>query len=262
MKIAVMGSAPSSRLLAPFGDPGWEIWACSPPNYDLPRIDAWFEMHNLDRKFSHPGNGPWVQKLLTHPRVYIAKPDSRMPNGIVYPLPPMLERFGRYFFTSTIAYMLAFAISLKPEKIGLWGIDMSAAEELYTHQRPACHFFIREAQKAGIEVVAAPQSDVMNPPPLYGFKEFTRMWNKQKARKEELKGRAANAHQQIEKHMAELRTFQGALDDIDYVNNTYDPVAFEEGIVGKPVAVEIPVQDAPKLLIELAPEMLDIVNDV
>jgi hypothetical protein len=139
---------------------------------------------------------------------------------------------------------------------------MSAAEELYTHQRPACHFFIREAQKAGIEVVAAPQSDVMNPPPMYGYKEFTRMWNKQKARKEELKGRAANAHQQIEKHMAELRTFQGAIDDIDYVNNTYDPVAFEEGIVGTPVAVDIPVQDAPKLLIELAPEMLDIVNDV
>jgi hypothetical protein len=166
MKIAIMGSAPSSRLLAPFGDPDWEIWACSPPNYDLPRVDAWFEMHNLDRKFSMPGNGPWVQKIMAHPRVYIARADQRMPNGIVYPLQPITERFGGYFFTSTISYMLAFAISLKPEKIGLWGIDMSAAEELYTHQRPACHFFIREAQKAGIDVVAAPQSDVMNPPPL------------------------------------------------------------------------------------------------
>jgi hypothetical protein len=74
-----------------------------------------------------------------------------------------------------------------------------------------------------------------------------------------LKGRAANAHQQIEKHMAELRTFQGAIDDIDYVNNTYCPVAFENGLSAeKP---DVPVE-APKLLIELAPEMLAIINDV
>jgi hypothetical protein len=260
MKIAVMGSAPSSRLLAPFSDPEWEIWACSPPNYDLPRVDAWFEVHNLDRKFGNPGNGPWVQKLITHPRVYIANSDPRLPNGIVYPLQPMLERFGGYFFTSTIAYMMAFAISLKPEKIGLWGIDMSAAEELYTHQRPACHYFIREAQKAGIEVIASPQSDVMNPPPLYGYKEFTRMWNKQKARKQELKERLAAAEQQKAKAEAEAFVFRGAIDDIEYVNNTYCPVAFENGLfVEKPPA---PVFDGPGLHIELDPELLGVLNDV
>jgi hypothetical protein len=197
---------------------------------------------------------------MAHPRVYIAQADERLPNGIIYPLKPVIDRFGRYFFTSTIAYMLAFAITLKPEKIGLWGIDMSAAEELYTHQRPACHYFIREAQKAGIEVIAAPQSDVMNPPPLYGYKEFTRMWNKQKARKLELKERAENAHRLIEQHTAELRTFQGAIDDIDYVNNTYCPVAFEKGICFKE-PVDVPVEE-PKLMIELAPEILAIVNDV
>jgi hypothetical protein len=32
-KIAVMGSAPSSVALAPFGDPSWEIWGCSPGLY-------------------------------------------------------------------------------------------------------------------------------------------------------------------------------------------------------------------------------------
>jgi hypothetical protein len=235
MKIAVMGSAPSSRLLAPFGDPNWEIWACSPPNYDLPRVDAWFEMHSLDRKFSMPQNGPWVQKIMQHPRVYLAQPDERMPNGIVYPFDQMQKQFGDFFWTSTIAYMLAFAISHKPEKIGLWGIDMSAAEELYTHQRPACHYFIQEAQRAGIEVVAAPQSDVMNPPPRYGYKEFTRMWNKQKARKQELKERLAHAEQAKMKAEAEALVFRGALDDIDYVNNTYCPVAFENGLfVEKP----------------------------
>jgi hypothetical protein len=58
------------------------------------------------------------------------------------------------------------------------------------------------------------------------------MWNKQKARKQELKERAANAHRLIEQHTQELRTFQGAIDDIEYVNNTYCPVAFENGLLG------------------------------
>ena len=228
MKIAVLGSAPSSRLLAPFGDPEWEIWACSPPNFDLPRIDAWFEMHNLDRKFSMPANRPWIDVITRHPRVYVAKSDPRLPQGVEYPIKEMIEKYGRYFFTSTIAYMLAFAIEQKPKKIGLWGVDMSAAEDLYTHQRPACHFFIREAEKAGIELIASPQSDILNPPPLYGFKEFSRMFWKQKARKDELAQRLNNAIATRKKAEHEELIFKGALDDLDYINNTYDPVAFDE----------------------------------
>jgi hypothetical protein len=228
MKIAVMGSAPSSRLLAPMNDPDWEIWTCSPPNYDLPRVDAWFEMHSLDRKFAVPQNAPWAAVLQQHPRVYLARLDPRIPNGIEYPRDAMIEKYGRYFFTSTIAYMLAFAIEQKPEKIGLWGVDMSAAEELYTHQRPSCHFFIREAEKQGIKVVAAAQSDILNPPPLYGYKEFTRMWWKQRARKDELSARLDQARKTIKKSEQEMLVFQGALDDLEYVNNTYCPVPFDD----------------------------------
>lgn len=227
MKIAVLGSAPSSRTLAPFHDPNWEIWVCSPPNFDLPRVDAWFEMHNLDRKFSLEANRPWIEVITKHPRVYLAKADQRIPHGIEYPVKDMVKKYGRYFFTSTIAYMLAFAIEQKPQKIGLWGVDMSAAEELYTHQRPACHFFIREAANAGIEVIASPQSDIMNPPPLYGYKEFTRMFWKQRARKEELTQRLKAAEAQVDKGKQELLIFRGALDDLEYINNTYDPVPFD-----------------------------------
>jgi len=47
LKIALIGTAPSSRGLAPYKDPDWKIWACSPGNMDqLPRVDAWFEVHS------------------------------------------------------------------------------------------------------------------------------------------------------------------------------------------------------------------------
>jgi hypothetical protein len=60
------------------------------------------------------------------------------------------------------------------------------------------------------------------------------MWNKQKARKQELKERLAQAEQTKAKAEAEAFVFRGAIDDIEYVNNTYCPVAFENGLFAVP----------------------------
>jgi len=50
LKIALVGSAPSSVLLAPYGDPSWEIWGCSPGvYYQAPRTEAWFELHRFEQ---------------------------------------------------------------------------------------------------------------------------------------------------------------------------------------------------------------------
>jgi len=221
VKIAILGAAPSSRKFAPFHDPEWEIWACSPPNYDLPRIDAWFELHNLDRKMAVAGNRPFFDVLTRHPRVYVARKDPRLPLAHEFPKDSLLKKYGPYFFTSTIAWMLAFAIEQKPEKIGMWGVDMSAADELYTHQRPACHFFIREAEQAGIKITAAAQSDILQPPALYGYKEFWPMFWKQKARRKELEERLENARRDHKRLTNEMLIFQGAIDDMNYVDNTW-----------------------------------------
>src|SRR5215467_5742575 len=35
-KVAIIGTAPSSRMLAPFNDPTWDIWVCSPGNMPGP----------------------------------------------------------------------------------------------------------------------------------------------------------------------------------------------------------------------------------
>lgn len=227
MKIAIMGSAPSSRNLAPFGDASWEIWSCSPPNYDLPRIDAWFELHNLDRKFNVPANKPFIDVITQHPRVYIIKPDPRLPNAIPFPWQKYVEEYGRDFLSSSIAWMMAFAIDQKPEKIGLWGVDMSAAEE-YGHQRPGVKFFMREAKKKGIEVYTPPQSDIAIPMPLYAVKEHTKMWAKQRARKAELEARLRDAEAKKSKAEHDMLIFRGALDDMAYVANTYDGIGDDE----------------------------------
>lgn len=226
MKIALLGSAPSSRMLAPFNDADWDIWSCSPPNYDLPRVDAWFELHLLDRKIQNAANRPYIEKIMQHDRVYVTRKDPRFPNAIEFPWKMLVEKYGRDFFSSSLSWMMAFAIEQKPEKIGLWGVDMSAAEE-YAHQRPGLKFFMHEAQKLGIQVYAPPQSDIMTPMPLYAVREHTRYFGKQKARKAELEGRYNAAAQAKAKAEQDMLIFRGALDDMQYMNNTYDGVEWE-----------------------------------
>lgn len=220
MKIALLGSAPSSRKLAPFGDLNWEIWSCSPPNYDAPRVEAWFELHHLDRKMQMAQNAPYINVIKKHPRVYIAVPDKRFPNAIVYPKDRMLEKYGNYFFTSSLAWMMAMAIEQKPEWIGLWGVDMSAMEE-YGYQRAGMHYFMQKAYEAGISIYIPPQSDLQMGPPLYGYKEQYPMYWKQKVRREELQERLNKARSTLEHARKEELVFMGALDDIEYQCNTW-----------------------------------------
>ena len=72
-KIAILGSAVSSVGLAPFKDPDWEIWGCSPANRDLPRCDVWFELHNVEIK-DREGLTEWMDWLKTKPKVYMQQP--------------------------------------------------------------------------------------------------------------------------------------------------------------------------------------------
>lgn len=165
-----------------------------------------------------------MQCLKRHPRVYVSRLDVRLPNAILYPLEEMTKPYGGRFvqslLQSSVSFMLAMAINLKPKTIGLWGVDM-AAESEYDYQRPGCHFFFNEAHKAGIEIVAPPQSDILEPLPLYGYKEHYPMYWRQKARKMELQARLRAAEQKEAESRNTITAMRGALGDINYINNTY-----------------------------------------
>ena len=215
-------------MLAPFNDPEWEIWSCSPANMVLPRADAFFEIHGLDTtlleaEYNTPYPGQtisYVDWCKRHPRIYMQDVRPEYPGAVKYPFDEMRKRFGDYFWTSSLAYMLALAIDNKPEVIGLWGVDMSASDE-WQHQRPGCHYFIQEARRAGIEVYAPPESDILFPPTPYGFREASAMWWKMNTRWKELAGK----HQHIQRQMVDLKKQQtlleGAMDDAQYVCSTF-----------------------------------------
>lgn len=238
MKIALIGSAPSSVALAPYDDPAWTIWACSPGAWrHLRRVDQFFELHRFV-----PTDPQWDAEYvgflqgLTVP-LHMIEPLPQFPASVAYPKAAMIERFGPNFFTSSLAWMAALAIAAIEEarklrsgdddEIAFYGVDMAATEE-YALQKPGCLYFIEKARELGIRVTVPPESDLLRPPPLYGIGEADPMRIKLMARRSELEGRmrdaaarASKANAEFETAMREQTYFQGALEDCQYHLNTW-----------------------------------------
>jgi hypothetical protein len=252
MKIALLGSAPSSSALAPYKDKSyvewaqggmkqyplapfvddyWEIWGCSPGAFGVaPRANRWFEVHRWE-----PGQSwfspEYVQWLKAFPGpVYTGRPVAELTNCVVYPIDEIEATFSSYFLTSSLALMFALAI-LEIEKariggdssvhtIGMWGVDMAANEEWH-YQRPGCQFFILEALRRGIEIYIPPESDLLRPMPVYGICEWDPAYIKHTARMRELNQRKEAHMKALQEAQNNLQHLSGATDNMNWEINTW-----------------------------------------
>lgn len=256
MKIAVLGSAPSSIHKAPFGDPSWQIWACSPGAYPaLGRVDEFWEVHrwepgvigkpNTQRPWFTPEYVAWLKSV--PPILHVADPVmlKDCPNAVLVPIEDLEKRYGSYVWTSSVSYMIAMAIdkiqadreverdamrkvlltdeqieqgiTQRGDCIAFYGVDMAATDELYTSQRFAAQWFIQIIVALGIEVEIPPESDLATPPPKYGFAEISHRSIKWLTRMNEIEVHIAQAAQRAEHAREELRFFEGAKDDMRYM---------------------------------------------
>lgn len=221
-KIALIGSAPSSVRIAPYGNPEWEIWGCSPGAWPVAGQYAhkWFELHRWE-----PGQ-PWLTKeycefLQDFPgEVVTSASIPAIKNHRVLETEKLVERYGPYFFNSSLSWMIAMAIEEGATTIGLWGVDMAATGE-YGYQRAGCQYFAMVARSLGIEFGVPPESDLLRPAPLYGVCEQSHNWIKCTARDRELRERLNNAERKIADSQAEVHFLRGALDDLNWSQQTW-----------------------------------------
>lgn len=229
-RIALIGSAPSSINLAPYDDPNWFIIGCSPGAYGpCRRADAWCELHRFEPQIpGQMGSGkPWFSPeycefmIRLSGTVWMSPPlPTEFRNAKPYPIEYMIERYGPYFFSSSLSYMFALALETPGvEEIGLWGVDMSAHEE-YGQQRPGCQYFITLAQQRGIHVTIPPESDLLQPT-MYGVTENHPMMIKLSARKRELESQKSQCDQQANIARERSLFLAGAIDDLDYIIKTW-----------------------------------------
>lgn len=216
MKIGLIGSHPSSILLAPYGDPDWKLFGCSPgAAFSVKRADVWFEIHKID--ISNPLDPIVTKDYLAwlanfKGPVYTIDQIPEIPTSVRYPKEEMLRKYGPFFFYSSLSWMFALALEQNPEEIGIWGVDMSAGEE-YEHQRPAMHHFIQIALDRGIKITVPPQSQLLYPPALYGYVEVSAYVQQQRARALTLEQKIRDHEAQFEHHKTQWLFLKGARDN-------------------------------------------------
>jgi hypothetical protein len=230
LKVALIGTAPSSRMLAPYSDPTWKIWACSPGNMNmLPRVDLWFELHSNLLWPEHENYGrPYIEWLKNQQFPVYMQDQTQVPRAIVFPKDELVAEFGDDFFTSSFSWMMALAMKMGAVEIALYGIDMASRDE-YIRQRPGFYFFRYMAARRGIKVSAPHESDIMQSPPLYAYVDSTPFGRKIMARRQEVSGRINGMAQQIEQATRSKTYLEGALEDLDYFESIWSGVGNDMG---------------------------------
>jgi hypothetical protein len=187
----------------------------------LPRVDAWFEIHSNLMWPEHQAYGePYLAWLKTQTIPVYMQDQSQVPNATTFPWKELVAEFGEDFFTSSFAWMMAFAIKQGATEIALYGIDMASRDE-YILQRPGFFFFRHLASQRGIKVTAPNESDIMQSPPLYAISDSTPFGRKILARDKELRDRIAQVQAQQQQVNGQLAYLQGALEDLDYFKSIW-----------------------------------------
>jgi hypothetical protein len=239
-KVAIVGFAPSSMMLAPWDDKSFEIWGVNELYQVAPRIDVLFEIHDyelLRSKKRFARHLEWLRNNTTIP-VFTQEVFPDIPKSVKFPKDELVEKYGRYF-TNSISWEIALAMELGFNEIHLYGVDMATSEE-YGDQRPSVEYFVGLARASGIKVYVPPESDLLKCFNLYGFedKAATEIHLKMKARAAELDQRIQQLQTQGSNINAQLNQMVGAKDDVQYWMRThsYGDKGVEDmpGYSGKP----------------------------
>ena len=178
-KLAIMGLG-KSRDEYPANDTSWDFWGLNNLYKVMPEIkwNRYFEIHKFslhygrllrkgESKFRGMSIHSYINNLynLDIP-VYMQEECQLIDNSVVYPKHEIIIKFGRYF-TSTHAWMLALAISMEFDTIGLFGVDMDDPEHI--DKRPCFEYLLGIAKGKGIEIIIPPSCPLLRSSALYGF---------------------------------------------------------------------------------------------
>ena len=154
MKVAIVCGSPTSEMLAPFDDKGWEIWVLGNrfDRYQNKRVTKIFEIH--DDLTQHGDVKQYAQWLVDHkiPMIVGEKFPIKDKHVKEFCFKGARELIGQDYLTSSSAYMMAQAIMEGAEHIAVYGVDMAADDHEYFWQRPCMEGWIQFARGRGIKI--------------------------------------------------------------------------------------------------------------
>lgn len=252
-KIAICGFAASTRMLAPFDDPEWEVWGLNQLYRHIPRATRWFDIHGNWREDNvegtdHPG---WLAQCGIP--VYMCEREPSVPTSVRYPLESVIERVTSIdYFTSTVAFMVALAIleidgqveaelagrtldsprgeidvaklramtadAYSRREIGIFGIDLIVGTE-YEFQKACVEFMLGLAQARGVTIRIPPQCALLSQRWRYGYQTEPQAFP---IRLKELERRAAALANEKAQLIGRLQAIDGATQENAYWSQVAD----------------------------------------
>jgi hypothetical protein len=220
-KLAICGLATTSRMLAPFQDPAFDIWSCHAGFKVLPRVDVTFEIHDPTVFGTHPEQFEKayyedLQKLQTP--IFMQKHYDEIPNSIPYPIDEIVAQFGR-FNTNTIEYMVWLAIRQGYEQVGLFGVEMEHGTE-YIDQGRGVLYSLGILQGRGIGLYIPDNCQLFKCRWMYGFETAQRDLDTERIEKfkAEMNSELSNAQNQLNSSLAHFHEVKGRVDACDIIN--------------------------------------------
>jgi len=174
--LALVGFAPRSRDSAPYDDPNYDIWTINhaPHKEWMKRFDVLFDIHPLshitrsvDRSPTDKLHLEWLKQEHDFP-IYMMEKYPEFPASKRFPIEKLREKFGD-FYTSSFAFLMAFAIYKGYKRIDVFGFDM-AGESEYNYQRDSAEYFIGLAIGMGIDV-GIPDNCTLLKGPVYALED-------------------------------------------------------------------------------------------
>jgi hypothetical protein len=181
-KLAIVGSHPKTRDLAPLNNPDYDIWVFN-ESVSLgwaKTATAVFQMHN-PIIFRNPANrnDPKHYQWLVQPQgkieIFMQEKFEDVPNSVKYPMDQILAMLGTLqrgedavkYFTSSVAYALALGIYRNYKHIEVWGVELETNTE-YQYQRENLNYWCGVAIGRGIDLIIPKESGLFRDL-LYGF---------------------------------------------------------------------------------------------
>lgn len=199
-KFAICGFASSSRHHIPFDNPSFLILGLNQIYRHFPRVDVHFDIHTYWDEFNVEGTDhpKWIRECGIP--VFMSDLYAASPTSVRYPVERLIAKHGIDYFTSTVAFMLAWAIDCIDREVaerarvgivshgeqtlgsvaqdirnlyaeyelGIFGIDMIVGTE-YEVQKACVEFWMGVAEGRGIKFSVPPECALLKQQYRYGY---------------------------------------------------------------------------------------------
>lgn len=166
---------PTWCLCPPEAPPNAEIWGTN-TMYRNTKIDRMFIMHDIKYDLLLQDKNILENVNKQGFPIYTAGKHPEFINNVEYPLMDIMNEFKILFFLNVIAYMIAFAVTAKPKKLSLYGVDMrtDAGGEYKKNEKGCVEFWLGVSVGRGIHWSAPGESFLCKRAVVsnfYGFKK-------------------------------------------------------------------------------------------